>query len=66
MTPAITIAQVPGSKGSGGSADRVGSNARFNFPNGIAIDGAGTLFRLGRWRGKHRPFCRTKQNHIQR
>jgi len=38
------VTTVAGSTGLSGSTDGIGSVARFNTPNGIAVDGAGNLF----------------------
>ena len=38
------VSTVAGSTGFSGSADGIGAFARFNAPNGIAVDGAGNLF----------------------
>jgi DNA-binding beta-propeller fold protein YncE len=44
ITPGGTVTTVGGQIGASGSLDGTGDNARFNGPNGIAIDGAGNLY----------------------
>ena len=44
FTPAGVVTTLAGSPGLSGSADGVGSNARFNRPAGIAVDAWGTLY----------------------
>ncbi|MEY4568900.1 MAG: hypothetical protein RLZZ398_339 [Verrucomicrobiota bacterium] len=44
ITPAGLVSTIAGSPGLPGSADGLGSVARFNFPSGIAVDGAGVVF----------------------
>jgi sugar lactone lactonase YvrE len=51
ITPAGVVTTVAGAAGLAGSADGVGSAARFNWPHGIAVDAAGNLF-VAEW-GNH-------------
>ena len=44
ITSAGIVSTVAGLAGNPGTLDNVGSNARFNFPDGIAVDGAGNLY----------------------
>ncbi len=44
VTPAGVVTTVAGSAGSAGSADGTGAAARFNGPNGLAIDSTGNLY----------------------
>ncbi|HEY1719590.1 MAG TPA: NHL repeat-containing protein, partial [Verrucomicrobiae bacterium] len=44
ITPAGRVSTIAGVAGFSGSADGVGSNARFNSPIGIAVDGATNLY----------------------
>jgi sugar lactone lactonase YvrE len=44
ITPAGVVSTLPGLDGSTGSADGVGTAARFNGPAGVAVDGAGTIY----------------------
>lgn len=44
MTPDGTVTTVAGLAGSPGSADGTGSTARFQFPDAVAVDGAGNVF----------------------
>lgn len=44
LAPSPSLALLAGSVGGQGSADGVGSVARFRLPTGIAIDGAGNLY----------------------
>ncbi len=44
ITPDGAVSTVAGSTGLAGSTDGIGAAARFNTPNGIAVDGAGNLF----------------------
>jgi Tol biopolymer transport system component len=44
ITPAGVVTTLAGSPGSPGSADGTGSAARFNFPSGVAVDGAGIVY----------------------
>ncbi len=44
ITPAGVVSTLAGSPGVPGSADGIGSAARFNTPGGVAIDGAGNLY----------------------
>jgi sugar lactone lactonase YvrE len=43
-TPAGFVGTLAGLAGSSGSADGTGSNARFIFPYGLAVDGAGNVY----------------------
>ena len=38
------VTTLAGLAGSSGSADGIGGSARFNFPNSVAVDGAGNVF----------------------
>ena len=44
ITPAGVVSTLAGTAGVTGSADGTGAAASFNFPDGIAIDGAGNLY----------------------
>jgi sugar lactone lactonase YvrE len=44
VTPAGVVTTLAGSPGMEGSADGTGAAARFNFPTGVAVDGAGNVF----------------------
>jgi len=44
VTPSGTVATLAGSVPVSGSADGTGSTARFNFPLGVAVDSAGTVY----------------------
>ncbi len=44
ITPSRVVSTFAGLAGSGGSADGTGSAARFNFPYGVAVDGAGNAY----------------------
>ena len=44
MTPAGLVTTLAGSAGQSGSADGVGSAARFNLPGGVAVDSAGNVY----------------------
>src|SRR5439155_16436063 len=44
MTPEGLVTTVAGSAGQSGSADGVGSAARFNLPGGVAVDSAGNVY----------------------
>jgi hypothetical protein len=44
ITPAGVVTTLAGVAGSSGSADGTGAAARFNYPWGMAVDGAGNVF----------------------
>ncbi len=44
VTPAGVVTTLAGLAGSSGSADGTGSAARFNNPNGVAVDSAGNVY----------------------
>ena len=44
VTPGGVVTTVAGTTGTYGSTDGVGAAARFNFPNGLAVDSAGNIF----------------------
>ena len=44
VTPAGVVTTLAGSPGTSGAANGTGSNARFQFPEGIAVDAAGALY----------------------
>lgn len=44
ITPAGVVTTLAGAAGVAGSTDGTGAAARFNYPNGIAIDGSGNLY----------------------
>ena len=44
ITPGGVVTTFAGSAGSAGSTDGTGSAATFNFPRGVAVDGAGTVY----------------------
>jgi sugar lactone lactonase YvrE len=44
ITPAGAVTRVAGQTGLSGSRDTVALRARFNFPTGVAVDAAGTLY----------------------
>lgn len=44
ITPEGVVTTIAGRAGSNGSVNGLGSAARFYFPQGIAVDGAGTLY----------------------
>jgi hypothetical protein len=44
ITPAGVVTTLAGSAGSSGSADGTGAAARFNNPEGVAVDGAGNVY----------------------
>jgi len=44
ITPDRVVSTVAGTAGSSGSADGIGTNARFSYPRGVATDGDGNLF----------------------
>ncbi len=44
ITPTAAVSTLAGLAGSRGDADGTGSAARFNYPNGVAVDAAGTLY----------------------
>jgi len=44
VTATGVVTTLAGSAGNTGSADGTGSAARFNFPSGVAVDGAGNVF----------------------
>jgi sugar lactone lactonase YvrE len=49
VTPNGIVTTIAGSPGTVGSADGVGSVARFNSPNGLAVDTAGYVFVADTW-----------------
>jgi sugar lactone lactonase YvrE len=44
ITSAGVVSTLAGLAGSSGSADGTGSAARFNYPNGVAVDGSGNVY----------------------
>ncbi|WP_395750680.1 hypothetical protein [Prosthecobacter sp.] len=44
VTPAGAVSTVAGTAGSIGNINATGSAARFNFPQGVAVDGSGNLY----------------------
>jgi sugar lactone lactonase YvrE len=44
ITPDGAVTTLAGSPGNSGSADGIGSAARFNFPRGVAVDQAGIVY----------------------
>jgi sugar lactone lactonase YvrE len=44
VSPAGDVTTLAGVVGSAGTADGTGSGARFNYPNGLAVDAAGTVY----------------------
>jgi sugar lactone lactonase YvrE len=44
ITPDGIVTTLAGTAGLGGSADGTGAAARFNWPGGVAVDGAGNVF----------------------
>lgn len=44
ISPAGVVTTVAGLAGSSGSEDGTGQAARFNYPEGVAVDGSGTLY----------------------
>jgi hypothetical protein len=44
ITPAGVVSTIAGSPGAPDTTDGAGSDARFNFPAGIAVDGSGNLY----------------------
>jgi len=44
ITPSGVVSTVAGTAGERGNADNAGGNARFNDPQGIAVDGQGNVY----------------------
>ena len=44
ITPTGVVSTLAGLAGHRGEADGIGNAARFNFPNGVAVDGAGSIY----------------------
>ena len=44
VTPARVVTTLAGMPGSAGSTDGIGIAARFNYPSGVAVDGAGNVY----------------------
>ncbi len=44
VTPAGVVTTLAGTAGAPGSADGTGSAASFNWPSGVAVDGAGNVY----------------------
>jgi len=53
VTPAGVVSTLAGSNVSG-YADAVGAEARFDFPNGVAVDGDGNVYVTDIWNGRIR------------
>jgi sugar lactone lactonase YvrE len=49
ITPSGVVTTLAGTAGSWGSADGTGAAARFNGPDGVAVDGAGNVFVADSW-----------------
>jgi sugar lactone lactonase YvrE len=44
ITPARMVTTIAGQSATSGSADGIGSGARFNYPTGVAVDNSGNLY----------------------
>jgi streptogramin lyase len=44
ITPAGVVSTLAGNAGAWGSADGTGAGARFNYPQGVAVDGSGNVY----------------------
>ena len=44
VSPSGAVSTIAGTAGTSGAADGLGAAARFNFPSGIAVDGAGDVY----------------------
>ena len=52
LTPAGVVTTLAGLAGISGSVDGTGSTARFHFPYGVAVDGAGNVYVADTWNNR--------------